>query len=73
MIVKSFQDFKFRGKQIYPTFSHFLVNNALLCHFLASLLAHNKKMNPRSFKSRNDLTVIPSLPVLVSWFCSHRK
>ena len=47
MIVKSFQDVKFRGKQISPTFSYVLINNALLYYFLANLLAHNKKMPER--------------------------
>ena len=42
--VISFQDFKLREKQISPTFSYFLINNALLYHFLADWLAHNKKM-----------------------------
>ena len=35
-IVTSFQDFKLREKQISPTFSYFLINNALLYHFLAN-------------------------------------
>ena len=35
-IVTSFQDFKLREKQIFPTFSYFLINNALLYHFLAN-------------------------------------
>ena len=43
MIVMSFQDFKLCGKQISPTFPYFLINNAVLYHFLANLLAHNKK------------------------------
>ena len=36
MIVTSFQDFKLRKKQISPTFSYFLINSALLHHFLAN-------------------------------------
>ena len=48
MIVTSFQDLKLRGKQIFPIFSYFLISNALLFYFLASLLAHNKKMNEKS-------------------------
>ena len=50
MIVMSFQDLKFRGKKISPTFSYFLINNALLQHFLANLhvLAHNKKTTEKS-------------------------
>ena len=35
-------------KQISPTFSYFLINNALLYHFLANWLAHNKKMTEKS-------------------------
>ena len=47
-IVTSFQDFKLREKQISPTFSYFLINNALLYHFLANWLAQNKKMTEKS-------------------------
>ena len=35
-IVTSFQDYKPCEKQISPTFSYFLINNALLYHFLAN-------------------------------------
>ena len=35
-IVTSIQDSKPREKQISPTFSYFLINNALLYHFLAN-------------------------------------
>ena len=35
-IMTSFQDFKLPEKQISLTFSYFLINNALLCHFLAN-------------------------------------
>ena len=51
MIVMSFQDFKFQVKQISPTFSYFLIRSALLyqsVHFLASLLAPNKKITEKS-------------------------
>ena len=48
MIVTSFQDVKFRGKQISSTFPSVLINNALLYYFLANLLAHNKKMSEKS-------------------------
>ena len=46
MIVRSFQDFKLRKKQISLTFSYmyFLINDVLLYHFLENWLAHNKKM-----------------------------
>ena len=47
-IVMSFQDSKPREKQISPTFSYFLINNALLYHFLANWLAHNKKVTEKS-------------------------
>ena len=47
-IVTSIQDSKPREKQISPTFSYFLINNALLYHFLANWLAHNKKMTEKS-------------------------
>ena len=43
MIVTSFQDFKLLGKQICSTFSYFLTSKVPLYHFLANLLAHNKK------------------------------
>ena len=33
---------------ISPTFSYFLINNALLYHFLANWLAYNKKMTEKS-------------------------
>ena len=67
MIVTSFQDFKLREKQISPTFSYFLINNALLYYFLANWLAHNKKMTEKSW---NDVTIIPSVLFLVSRFCT---
>ena len=46
-IVTSFHDSKPREKQISPTFTYFLINNALLYHFLVKWLAHNKKMNKK--------------------------
>ena len=49
MIVTSFQGLKFLGKQISSTFSCYLVNNALLYHFWANLLAHNKKNDRNLF------------------------
>ena len=48
MIVTSFQDLNFRGKQISTAFSYFLINKALLYHFLATLLSYNKKMTEKS-------------------------
>ena len=78
MIVTSFQDFKFRGKQIYPTFSYSLINIALLYHFLANLLAHNTKMTEKFVfreASSPELTS-QSFPVSNFWsrgFRPHRK
>ena len=74
-IVTSSQDFKLREKQISPTFSYFLINNALLYHSLVNWLAHNKKMTEksvflRSLKSWNDVTIIPRLLFLVSRLCT---
>ena len=69
-IMTSFQDFKLPEKQISLTFSYFLINNALLCHFLANWLAHNKKMTEIWFKSWNDVTIVPSVLFLVSRFCT---
>ena len=48
MIVTSFQDFKLHRKEISQTYSYFLINNALLYHFLANLIIHNKKMTEKS-------------------------
>ena len=48
-MVMSFQDSKLREKQISPTFSYFLINNALLYHFLVNWLVHNKKMTENLF------------------------
>ena len=52
-IVTSIQDSKPREKQISPTFSYFLRTNALLYHFSANWLAHNKKMTEKSFQSQS--------------------
>ena len=57
--------------QISPTFSYFLINNALLYHFLVNWLAHNKKMRNLFFaklavlKWRHNRS---QSPVLVSRF-----
>ena len=72
-IVTSFQAFKLREKQISPTFSYFVINNAPLHHFLANWLANNKKITEkfvflRSLKSWNDVAIIPSVLFLASWF-----
>ena len=65
-------------KQISPAFSYFLINNALLYHFLANWLAQNKKMTQKSV-SREALSpemVSQSFPVSCFWsrgFVPHRK
>ena len=48
MIVTSFQDLKFLGKQIFPNFFLFSYKHALFYHFLANSLSHNKKMTEKS-------------------------
>ena len=78
MIVTSFQDLKFRGKEISPTFSYFLITNALLYHFLANLLAHNKKMSEKSVfrEALSPEMTSKSFPVSCFWsrgFVPHRK
>ena len=77
-IVTSFQDFKLREKQISPTFSYFLINNALLYHFLANWLAHNKKMTEKSVfrEAWSPEMTSQSFPVSCFWsrgFVPHRK
>ena len=77
-IVTSIQDSKPREKQISLMFSYFLINNALLYHFLANWLAHNKKMTEKSgFREAwsPELTS-QSFPVSCFWcrgFVPHRK
>ena len=77
-IVASFQDSKPRKKQISPKFTYFLINNALLCHFLANWLAHNKKKTEKSVfcKAWSPEMTSKSLPVSCFWsrgFIPHRK
>ena len=67
----SFQDSKPREKQISPTFSYFLINNALLYHFLADLLAHNKKMTEKSVFCEAWSPEMTSQSFPVSCFWSH--
>ena len=65
-------------KQISLTFSYFLMNNALLYHFLANWLAHIKKMTEKSvFREAwsPEMTSQP-FPVSCFWcrgFVPHRK
>ena len=75
-IVTSFQAFKLCEKQISPTLSYCLINNALLYHFLANGLAHNKKMTGKSvFREVPEMTS-QLFPVSCFWsgvFVPHRK
>ena len=77
-IVTSIQDSKPREKQISPTFSYILIKNALLYHFLANWLAHNKKMTEKSVFREAWSPELMSQSFLVScfWCCGfvpHRK
>ena len=73
-IVTSFQDFKLPEKQISPIFSYFLINNALLYHFVANWLPHNKKMTEKSLFREGWSPEWhhnhSQCPVLVSRFCT---
>ena len=77
-IVTSFQDSKPSEKQIFPTLSYFLINNALLYHFLANWLAHNKKMTEKFVFREAWSPEMTSQSFPGSWFWSlgfvpHRK
>ena len=48
MAVTSFQDLKFREKQISPIFSYFLINNVLLYRVSVNLSAHIMKITVKS-------------------------
>ena len=77
-IVMSIQDSKPGEKQISPTFSYFLINNALLYHFLANWLAHNKKMTEKSVfrEAWSPELTSQSFPVPCFWcrgFVPHRN
>ena len=78
IFVTSFQDFKFQGKQISPTFPYFLIKNALLYHFLVNLLAHNKKMTEKTVfcKALSPKMASESFPDSCFWSCGfvpHQK
>ena len=60
------------------TFSYFLISNALLYHFLANCLAHNKKMTEKSVfrQAWSPELTSQSFPVSCFWcrgFVPHRK
>ena len=62
----------------YDKFSYFLINNALLYHFLVYWLAHNKKMTEKSVfrDARTPEMTSQSFPVSCFWsrgFVPHRK
>ena len=66
------------GLQASPTFSHFLISNAPLYHFLANWLAHNKKMTAKSVfcKAWSPEMTSQSFPVSCFWSCGfapHQK
>ena len=65
-------------KKFAATFSYFVINNALLYHFLANWLAHNKKMTEKSVfrKAWSPELTSQSFPVSRFWcrgFVPHRK
>ena len=65
-------------KQIALTFSYFLKNNARLYHFLANLLAYNKKMTEKSVfhEASSPEMMSQSFPVSCFWsrgFVPHQK
>ena len=65
-------------KQISPTFFYFLINDALLYHFLANWLAHNKKIIEKSVfrEAWSPELTSQSFPVSCFWcrsFVPHRK
>ena len=77
-IVTSIRDSKPREKQISPTYFYFLINNALLYHFLANWLAHNKKLTNKSVfrEAWSPELTSQSFPVSCFWsrgFVPHRK
>ena len=77
-IVKSFQNSKPREKQIFPTSSYFLINNALLHHFSANWLVHNKNMTKKSVcrEAWSPEMTSQTFPVCSFWspgFVPHRK
>ena len=57
---------RFLGEQISPTFSYFLINSALLYHFLVDLLADNQKMTVFHKASSHEMTS-QSFPVSCFW------
>ena len=65
-------------KQISPTVTYFLINNALLCRFLVNWLAHNKKKTEKSVFRKAWSPEMTSQSFPVSYFSSrgfvpHRK
>ena len=75
--VTQFQDSKPRKKQIALTFFYFVINNALLYHFIANLLAHNEKMTEKSVfrETWSPKMTSQSFPVSCFWsrgFSPHR-
>ena len=74
MNVMSFQYFKLCKKQISLTFSYFLINKALLYHFLVNWLTYNKKSV--FLKVWSPEMMLQSFPASCFWsrsFVPHRK
>ena len=63
------EDSKPREKQVTLTFSYFLINSALLYHFLVYWLAHNKKMTGKSVfrDARTPEMTSQSFPISCFW------
>ena len=77
-IVTSFQDSQASRKTDFSDISYFLINNAILHHFSANLLAHNKKMTDKSVfrEAWSTEMTSQSSPVSCFWsrgFIPHRK
>ena len=72
-IVTSILDSKPCEKQISSTFSYFLINNALLYHFVANWLAHNKKMTEKSVFRKAWTPELTSQSFLASCFLNENR
>ena len=68
--VTSFWELKLCEKQISLTLYYFLINSALLYHFLANLLGKNQKMSEKSNFCKASSPEMTSQSFPVSWFCT---
>ena len=69
IIVTSFRDLNCE-KHVSLTLSYFLINSALLYHFLANLLGKNQKMSEKSVFCKASGPEMTSQSFPVSWFCT---